>query len=387
MEVSMAARSKNLLVHLASLPDPRERRGQRHLLLDVLVIGVLATLCGVDEWEGIEDFAVEEEAWLRTFLELPNGVPSHDTFNRIFRMIDVGAFNACFLEWVKALRKKVSKDVVAIDGKTLRGSGDDEQSPLHMVSAWSVENRMVLGQRSVDTKSNEITAIPQLLKVLELKGCIVTIDAMGCQKNIAKEIVAGKADYVLAVKANQEGLHQATQALFARLDAGEAMTHATSESTEKGHGRTAHRKVTTLEAVRVLPEHILFAWPKLETLVRIQSKTRREGKMVEEERFYISTLPAQAAEAIGEAVKSHWGIENQLHWVLDVAFNEDRNRTRKGSAPESGALLRHITLNLLRQDPTKRSISKRRMKAALSREYRMAALMGFNTQAETMPEG
>lgn len=379
----MAGKSKNLLFHLATLPDPRELRGQRHLLLDVLVIGVLATLCGVDDWEGIEDFALEEETWLRTFLELPNGIPSHDTFNRIFRMIDIAAFNACFLEWVKALRRKVSKDVVAIDGKTLRGSGDEEESPLHMVSAWSVANRLVLGQRSVDAKSNEIKAIPKLLQVLELNGCIVTIDAMGCQKDIAKEIVSRKADYVLAVKANQEGLHHATQALFARLDAGEAMTHTISDSTETGHGRVAYRKVTTLDAVRVLPESLLFAWPKLETLVRIQSRTQREGKLVEEERFYISTLPVQEAEAIGEAVKSHWGIENQLHWVLDVAFNEDRNRTRKGSAPESGALLRHITLNLLRQDPEKRSMPKRRMKAALSREYRMAALMGFNTQTES----
>ena len=381
----MAAKSKNLLYHLASLPDPREMRGQRHLLLDVLVIGVLATLCGVDDWEGVEDFALEEEAWLRTFLALPNGIPSHDTFNRIFRMINVGAFNACFLEWVKALCKKVSRDVVAIDGKTLRASGDEEQSPLHMVSAWSVANRMVLGQRSVDTKSNEITAIPKLLQVLELTGCIVTIDAMGCQKDIAKAIVARKADYVLAVKANQEGLHQAMQALFARLDAGESLAHATSDSTETGHGRTAHRKVTTMDAVRVLPEHILFAWPKLETLVRIQSETQREGKVVAEERFYISSLPMQAAETIGQAVQSHWGIENQLHWVLDVAFNEDRNRTRKGSAPESGVLLRHITLNLLRHDPdTKRSIAKRRMKAALSRDYRLAALMGFNAHTETI---
>ena len=189
---------------------------------------------------------------------------------------------------------------------------------------------------------------------------------------------------MLAVKANQEGLHQATQALFERLDAGEAMTHAISDATETGHGRVAYRKVTTLDAVQVLPDSILFAWPKLETLVRIQSRTQREGKLVEEERFYISTLPAQEAEVIGEAVKFHWGIENQLHWVLDVAFNEDRNRTRKGSAPESGALLRHITLNLLRQDPEKRSMPKRRMKAALSREYRMAALMGFNTQNESI---
>ena len=375
----MAARSKNLLVHLASLPDPREVRGQRHLLLDVLVIGVLATLCGVDDWEGVEDFALEEETWLRTFLALPNGIPSHDTFNRIYRMIDVGAFNACFLEWVKALRCKVSKDVVAIDGKTLRGSGDDEQSPLHLVSAWSVANRLVLGQRSVDVKSNEITAIPELLKVLELKGCIVTIDAMGCQKDIAKGIVAKKADYVLAVKGNQDSLHKAIQASFARLDADPTtVTHFTTEAMESGHGRKESRRATALNALKHLPNEILFLWPKLESLVRIQSETLRAGKTVHEERFYISTLPMRQVETIASSVRSHWGIENQLHWVLDVAFREDGIRTRMGNGPEAGAILRHITLNLLRQDPnTKRSIKHRRFKAALSQEYRLAALLGF----------
>jgi len=375
----MAVKSRSLEYHLASLPDPRKSKGQRHLLLDVMIIAVLATLCSVDDWEGMEEFAIDQEGWLRTFLALPNGIPSHDTFNRIFRMLDAGAFTECFLAWTKGIRKKVPGDIVALDGKTLRGSMDEGHPPLHMVSAWSVANRMVLGQRAVDAKSNEITAIPELLKILDLKGCIVTIDAMGCQKDIARGIVARKADYVLAVKGNQEGLHRAILGLFARLDeAPEGMRHFTSESLDTGHGRRAFRQVTTLDAILNLPEDILLAWPKMETLVRVKSETQREGKTVSEERFYISTLPVEAVEGIAQAVQSHWGIENSLHWVLDVAFNEDGNRTRKGTAPESGALLRHIVLNLLRQEPdTKRSIKSRRLKAAMCPDYRFEVLMGF----------
>jgi len=375
----MATKGRSLEFHLASLPDPRSSRGQRHLLLDVMIIAVLATLCGVDDWEGVEDFAVDQEDWLRTFLALPSGIPSHDTFNRIFRMLDPAAFTACFLDWTKGIRRKVPGDIVAFDGKTLRASMDGEHSPLHMVSAWSAANRMVLGQRAVDAKSNEIKAIPELLKVLDLAGCIVTIDAMGCQKDIARGIVARKADYILAVKGNQERLHRALQDRFERLDAAPGeMRHFTSESTDVSHGREAFRRVTTLDAVHSLPEDILFEWSRLETLVRVQSETQREGKVVSEERFYISTMPMKAVEAIAQGVQSHWSIENSLHWVLDVAFNEDRNRTRKGAAPECGALLRHIVLNLLRQEPnTKRSIKSRRIKAALCPEYRLEVLAGF----------
>jgi len=259
---------------------------------------------------------------------------------------------------------------------------DAETSPLHLVSAWSSGNRMVLGQQAVDSKSNEIHAIPALLKVLDLRGCIVTIDAMGCQKDIAKAITGRKADYILAVKGNQKRLHQTIQAQFETRDAAPGQVpygHCASE--DRGHGRKVIREVTTLDAVRLLPEDLLLAWAKLETLVRVRSIAERDGKVIREDRFYISTLPMNAVEAIAEGVRSHWGIENSLHWVLDVAFNEDRNRTRKGTAPEAGALLRHIVLNLLRQDTTsKRSIKNRRMKAALNPAYRLEALMGFRLE-------
>jgi predicted transposase YbfD/YdcC len=378
----MAEKNKTLTYHLSLLPDPRKMKGQRHLLGDVLIIAVLATLCGVDDWNDMEVFGLHEEEWLRTFLALPNGIPSHDTFNRIFRMIDIKAFNERFFIWVRGIRRKIPGDIVALDGKTMRSSGDKGQPPLHMVSAWSVANRLVLGQTAVDSKSNEITAIPELLKILDLKGCIVTIDAMGCQKAIARDIVAKKGDYILAVKGNQESLHKAIQALFASHDAGsESIKVCQTESTDTSHGRIALRQVIAMDAVKHLPEDILFAWPKLESIVRVKSETKRDRKQTQGERFYISTMPMQAVEAIAQGAQSHWGIENSLHWVLDVSMNEDKNRTRKGATPESGGLLRHIVLNLLRQDPDKkRSIKGRRLKAALSREYRLAALGGFTEE-------
>jgi len=375
----MGSQAKSLVEHFETLPDPRKVRGRRHVLLDIIIIAILGTLSSVDDWEGIEEFAKDQEAWLRTFLELPSGIPSHDTFNRVFRLLDPRTFGDVFLAWMKGLRGKIPGDVVALDGKTLRGSLVEGKPALHVVSAWSTANRLVLGQRAVDEKSNEITAIPELLKMLELKGCIVTIDAMGCQKDIAKGIVAKQADYILAVKGNQDSLQKAILASFGRLDVDPAIIHHfTSEAREVGHGRKEYRRVATLDAMKHLPEEILWKWPKLETLVRIQSETCRAGKTVQEERFFISTLPMREVETIGASVRAHWGIENKLHWVLDVAFKEDGIRTRKGNGPETGAILRHISLNLLRQDPdVKRSIRHRRLKAALSPEYRLAALLGF----------
>jgi predicted transposase YbfD/YdcC len=375
----MGSKAKSLADHLAAVPDPRKIRGQRHVLLDIILIAILGTLSSVDDWEGIEEFAKDQEEWLRTFLELPNGIPSHDTFNRVFRLLDPGAFTEAFLGWVKGVRDKIPGDVVAIDGKTLRSSMAEGKPALHVVSAWSTANHLVLGQRSVDVKSNEITAIPELLKVLELKGCIVTIDAMGCQKDIARGIVARKADYVLAVKGNQDSLHKAVLAAFAQFDADPAtIPHFTTEAIEAGHGRKECCRTTTLDGTKHLSAEILFLWPKLETLARIQSEIQRAGKTVQEERFYISTLLMDKVETIANSVRSHWGIENELHWVLDVAFREDGLHTRMGNGPETGAILRHITLNMLRQDPnTKRSIRHRRLKEALSQEYRLAVLLGF----------
>ena len=376
----MEAKTKSLAYHLSTLPDPRKVRGQRHILLDIIIIAVLATICGVDDWEGIEEFGKEEEPWLRTFLELPNRIPSHDTFNRVFQMLEPRAFGEVFLAWVRGIRDKIPGDVVALDGKTLRSSMSEGKPALHVVSAWSTANRLVLGQRAVHEKSNEITAIPELLKVLELKGCIITIDAMGCQKKIAKAIIKKKADYVLAVKGNQERLHTSIQEAFAKLDAApEALPHFASESTEAGHWRKETRRVTTMDALKHLPEDILFDWAKLETITRIQAEIVRGGKTTLEERFFISTLPMDRGEIIGQSVRSHWGIENQLHWVLDVAFREDANRTRTGNAPECSATLRHIVRNLFSQDPNpaKKSVKVRRLRAALTPEYRLGALLGF----------
>ena len=378
----MVAKSKSLAVHLATVPDPRSHRGLRHNLLDILIIAVLATLCGEDDWEGVEDFGEDHEAWLRTFLELPNGIPSHDTFNRVFQMLDPEAFQEAFLGWTNRVREKIPGDVVALDGKALRAACDRGDSPVHMVSAWSCANGLVLGQLAVEEKSNEITALPELIRMLHLKGCIVTIDAMGCQKEIAQAIAGGRngADYVLAVKGNQGSLHQRILDAFAKLDAAPAgIPHFVAESRDDGHGRTELRRVTTLDALVHLPEDILFQWSKCETIARVQSEVEREGKTVREERFYISTLPASQAEAVGGSVRSHWNIENRLHWTLDVAFREDGNRSRKGNAAECGAVLRHLVVNLLSRDPNPkgRSIKARRQRAGRVAEYRLAALLGF----------
>lgn len=380
MEVpTMGSKVQSLAGHLAKLPDPRKTRGLRHNLVDLLVTAVLAVMCGADSWEDIYRFARDQKEWLRTFLPLPGGVPSADTFNRIFILLDNKAFGDCFLAWVRDVRKKVPRDIIALDGKALRASMEAGGHPLHMVSAWSCTNHLVLGQEAVDAKSNEITAIPELLKVLDLKGCIVTLDSMGCQKEIAKQITRKRADYILALKGNQAGLLKTTKACFEKLDADpQGVSHHITESTETHHGRQEFRRVTCVNAVSHLAEKPLLDWAKMETLVRVESRTIRAGIPTEMVRYYISTLPTDQVEAIAQGVRSHWGIENRLHWVLDVAFNEDANRTRKGNGPECSAILRHIVLNLLRQDPNPAgSIKYRRMKAAMSPEYRMAALLGF----------
>ena len=376
----MGSKTQGLAGYFATLPDPRSTRGRRHNLVDLLAIAVLAVMCGADSWEDLYRFARDQEAWLRTFLTLPAGVPSADTFNRIFLLLDTKAFGECFLAWVREVRKKVPKDVISLDGKTLRASMAEGQPPLHVVSAWSSANHLVLGQRAVDAKSNEITAIPELLKVLDLKGCIVTLDSMGCQREIAKKIIGKRADYILAVKGNQPGLQKAMQACFQRLDIDrERVVHYVTEATERHHGRQEFRRITCISAVAYLQEKPLFDWAKMETIVRVESRTVRAGKIVTQVRYYISSLPPHQVEAIAQGIRSHWGIENQLHWVLDVAFNEDANRTRKGNGPECSAILRHIVLNLLRQDPNPKtgSIKYKRLLAAMSPDYRMAALLGF----------
>jgi predicted transposase YbfD/YdcC len=366
-----------LLDHVATVPDPRIARHRWHKLSDILVIAVCAVLCGAESYPAIEDFGQEREEWLRQFLELPEGIPSHDTFNRVLRLLDPVEFQACFLRWMQAVAEVTAGEVVAIDGKALRRSfakGTGKRA-IHMVSAWASENGVVLGQRKVDTKSNEITAIPELLDLLALKGCIVTIDAMGCQRTIAQKIVEHGADYVLALKGNQPTLEQAVESFF--VTGPEAKAHRTQseyhEQTEQGHGRVETRCAwinADLEA-----ELRAAGWPGLQSIGMVEATRTLGGKTSVEPRFYLSSLPPDA-EQFAQAVRKHWGIENQLHWSLDVTFREDQSRLRTGHGAENFAVLRHLALNLLRQEPSAKSLPRKRLACALNPDYLLTVLLG-----------
>lgn len=362
----------------ANLEDPRNGPAQVHELLDMMVIAVCAIICGADHWTEVEAFGKAKQAWLSTFLALPGGIPSHDTFGRLFRHLDPEVFEASFREWTAGLRQRVAGEVIPIDGKCLRGSHDRGlgKNAIYMVSAWAHDNHIVLGQRKVDEKSNEITAIPELLRALDVAGCIVSIDAMGTQKDIAAQIVAQEGDYVLALKNNQPHLFEDVQGLFTWADNldYEAIVHAYHKDTHKGHGRIEIRECWTISD----PSCITMLegweeWADLHTVMRIRAE-RRIGEMcTTEERYYISSLPdvgAKTAEQALETIRSHWSIENCLHWVLDMAFREDESRIRKDHGDENLAVLHHITLNLLRQDTqTRLGIHGKRLKAGWNTDY------------------
>jgi predicted transposase YbfD/YdcC len=366
-----------LLEHFASVPDPRIERHRWHKLSDILVIAVCAVLSGAESYPAIEDFGTERESWLRQFLELPAGIPSHDTFNRVLRLLDPVELQSCFLRWMQAVAEVTDGEVVAIDGKALRRSfakGTSKRA-IHMVSAWAAANGVVLGQRKVDTKSNEITAIPALLALLALKGCIVTIDALGCQRAIAQKILEQGADYVLALKGNQPTLEQAVTRFF--LTGPEAEAHWSQsdyhEHTQRGHGRVETRRAwisADLDA-----ELRAAAWPGLQSIGLVEATRTVGAKTAVEQRFYLSSLPPQAGE-FAQAVRKHWGIENQLHWTLDVTFREDQSRLRMGYGAENFAVLRHIALNLLRQEPSAKSLPRKRLACALNPDYLLKVLLG-----------
>ena len=363
--------------HFASLPDPRIARHLWHPLSDILVIAVCAVLCGAESYPAIEDFGHERENWLRQFLELPAGIPSHDTFTRVLRLLDPVQFQACFLSWMQAAAEVTAGEVVAIDGKALRRSfakGTGKRA-IHMVSAWATENGMVLGQRKVVTKSNEITVIPELLDLLVLKGCIGTIDAMGCQRAIAQTILEQKADYVLALKGNQPTLEHAVERFF--VTGPEAEAHRTQsdyhEQTEQGHGWVETRG--TWISADLDAELTAVAWPGLRSIGMVEATRTLGGKTSVEPRFYLSSLPPDA-EQFAQAVRKHWAIENQLHWTLDVTFREDQSRLRTGHGAENFAVLRHIALNLLRQEPSTKSLPRKRLACALNPDYLLKVLLG-----------
>ena len=365
--------------HFGDLEDPRMERTRRHELLDILTIAICGMICGADSWVDIELFGKSKQGWLAKFLRLPNGIPSHDTFGRVFSRLDPDKFQSCFMDWVAAISEITRDQVIAIDGKTVRGSHDraNGKDAIHMVSAWASANHLVLGQIKVDDKTNEITAIPELLELLELSGCIVTIDAMGCQTEIAQQIISKGADYVLALKENQGRLYEGIKDSFAcghRSDF-EDVEHDYYEVVNKGHGRIETRRCWSISAGEELDyvdEHKL--WPGLSSVVMVRSERQVGDQVSVETRYYISSLKGSARKLL-EATRTHWGIENCVHWILDVAFDEDRSRVRTDHAPHNLAVIRHIALNLLKRETTsKGGVKARRKRAGWDEDYLITVL-------------
>ena len=365
--------------HFSEIEDPRVERTKRHLLIDLITLTLCAVIGGAETWEDIELYGNCKYKWFKKFLKLPNGIPSHDTFNRVFARLDPEQFQKCFLNWVKSISSLGEGEIVAIDGKTLRHSYDksDNKKAIVMVSAWAQQQGLVLGQRKVDGKSNEITAIPQLLKVLYLKGAIVTIDAIGCQKEIVSTIIDKEAHYVIALKKNQGGLYQRVEELFQEALSLEKVGNQYSNyiPEDSGHGRTEIRNYQVLNNIQDLVDPS-GEWKKLNSVACVQYYRKlKNGKTKLETRYFITDL-FYSAQKLSQCIRGHWSIENQLHWVLDVAFHEDNSRIRKDNAPENLAIIRHIALNLLKQDKTKKgSIRNKRNRAGWDNDYLLSLLM------------
>jgi predicted transposase YbfD/YdcC len=365
----------SLKKHFGTLRDPRLRRRRLHELLDIIAIAICAIIGNADTWPDIVTFGKSHRAWLKRFLPLTNGIPSHDTFERVFDLLDPQAFGRCFLNWTESLFASLGLKQIAIDGKTLRGSRKDGLGALHLVSAWVSKNHVSLGQVAVNEKSNEITAIPKLLELLDLKGALVTIDAMGCQKDIARKIVAGGGDYLLTVKNNQETLLNDLQNTFEKAMETDfvGLDHDTYETNEFAHGRLERRIYTVIQDPSNLRQ--AEAWTNLRVIGMCCSERNINGEVSSEVRFFIGSKPAQA-RFYGQALRNHWGIENGLHWHLDVSFNEDQNRTQKRHAAENLSCLRRLALILLKKHTSKESIARKRYRASMDEIFLEEVLQG-----------
>jgi predicted transposase YbfD/YdcC len=367
---------RSLQAHFEEFPDPRIGPAKRHELLDILMIAVCAMLCGAEGFTEIAQCGRCKAEWFKRWLALPHGIPSHDTFNRVFGLIDAAKFRDCFLAWTQSLRHVVAGELVALDGKTLRRSRARGHGPIHLVNVWAARNRLVLGQLKVDDKSNEITALPTLLRALELAGCVVTVDAMGCQKTVAREIHEADADYVLALKANQGTLHAEVQAF---LDDAHArrfadVAHQFTETVEKDHGRIETRRYWVSEQIAWLADKP--QWEALRSVGMVEAVREVAGVLTTQRRYYLSSLPAQV-ERFAAAVRGHWEIENCVHWVLDVQMGEDRCTVRQHNAAQNLAALRALCLNQLRRDQQVKLGIRGKQKAAGWDHQYLASLLNF----------
>jgi predicted transposase YbfD/YdcC len=361
--------------YFRKLKDPRIERRKKHLLIDIITITICAVICNCNDWQQIATFARCRQDWLAKILRLPNGIPSHDTFERVFDRLDPMVFQACFRDWMHALHAALGLSPIAIDGKTLRGSGVDGLKALHLVSAWATANCLSLGQIAVEEKSNEITAIPKLLELLDVQGALVTIDAMGCQKEIATKVIKGGGDYVLTVKDNQPSLFSDIQTCFTQaIEKGfVGVKHDSYTTEESGHGRKETRHYQIITDPEGMPSGV--DWSALKVIGMCYSETERDGKIGSEVRYFIGSRKARA-RVYGNALRGHWGIENKLHWQLDVGFDEDANRVSKRHGAENLALVRRLALSLLLQHSGKASIACKRIEAALNPEFLKEVLLG-----------
>jgi len=371
-----------LVEHFADLEDPRVERTKRHPLLSILAIALCGVIVGAESWDEIEEFGNAKAEWLGHVLDLPHGIPSHDTFNRVFAALDPHQFRACFTAWMQAVAEVVPTEVIALDGKTLRRSHDryTGREAIHLISAWASRNQLVLAQERVDRKANEITALPHLLQVLALKGCLVSIDAIGCQREIAQQILDQGGDYVLALKENQPSLLEEVQTLFAqaRDQVFVDLVEDQAQEVNKGHGRVEIRRHTVISDPDVLAWlDDEYGWPGLHAIGMVEAERRISTSRSTQTRYYLLSR-ALSARDFGAVVRSHWGIENQVHWTLDVTFGEDQSRIRAGNAAENVALLRQLALNLVRHQPTKcLSIKAKRKKAGWDNAYLLQILQGL----------
>ena len=371
--------------HFEGLDDPRVQHSIDHLLIDIVMITICAVICGAESWVEVENYGKAKQSWLERFLELPHGIPSHDTIERLFVRLHPEQLQESFLRWVNAAFELSQGQLISLDGKTLRGSYErgGKRGMIHMISAWASENRIVLAQRKVDEKSNEITAIPELLKVLDLEGAVVSIDAMGCQTAIAEQIVTQQGDYVLALKGNQGNLLEDVSQVFSHAHATEfaGIEHDYYETQETGHGRQETRRYWVMGQT----DYLIGAenWAKLTTIGCVESQRKVGDTSSCEKRYYLMSLPLDA-QRFANAVRGHWGIENQLHWRLDVAFREDQSRTTAGHSGENLAVIRHIAINLLSQEKSaKGGTHAKRLKAGWDDQYLFQVLaQGEKTSAK-----